>query len=294
MAEYGSIAANAASKSIGVSVPTVVLDRLRGTARRFAMVAIAAIVAAFAVTSVSYQVFALDLGTQVAAFAEDAANTAEFTANAGEYSQFAMRYDYAQLNASQQAAYNKVYRAAFLQRSSVTLDGLSGEEAAAVLQAVCNDSPELFFVDAVSPVTVAETKTMATHVTSTIDFSYRFDEGELAAVRADYERMVDEACSIAMSNQAEANRVSAICSWMNSHVARGTNTGSGANAQDALVTGQATDAAYAQLFCALCRNAGIDCRAVAGDGQPYGNVVLLGGDWRPVDAQHGVMSGHLA
>ena len=278
--------------------------------RRAIKPAIAAGILAFVAVLVAYFGFGIDPAMQANIVKQRIVNKVAFTAQAGNYGNYSTRYVYTSLEPRLQQAYSSLYEAAFLQRSEVSLDGYSDEELSNIMYAVWYDSPELFFVDPAVTVHTTTTNTMSEHTTSTVSFTYLYSEDELDDVRAAYERGIEEASAIAENCQSDANKVNMIHGWVLENVTYDENASTNpavqenaeasdgsaeleplpesATAYGALNNGTATCGGYSQVFCAICRASGIDCRTIIGsvDGSDIGhawNAVYVGDSWRYID-----------
>lgn len=196
----------------------------------------------------------------------------------------------------------------------MTLSGFENEELSGLMYAVWYDSPELFCVDPFVWVHTVTTYAMNRNSVSRVEFDCLFETSGLADMREDYERRIRAASLAVLPCRTDARKASALHGWLLGHteydmqvadrvadgvgmrdaVAPGETWGEddllprSATAYGALVDGKALCGGYSQLFCALCREAGLECRTFIGsvDGYDDGhawNAVLIEGEWRYVD-----------
>lgn len=265
------------------------------------LVVVAATVFVLAVGRVLVQrAFAVDPVEQGFIAVERAANAAQFALESGD-ARFAGRSGFAALPAEKRRAYAEIYRAAFLMRGSVTLDGIGGLDAGNLVYTVWYDSPELFFLDPATATRSVTTRAARDHTVTTVRFSYLLDGGEAAAARVEFDEMLagaaDDALASAGSLQGDEVKARAVHRWLLDHMSYDSEAGGATSDADLLMTGTAYGAlkdgsaicgGYSQLFTALCERAGVECRTLvgqagAGDGHAW-NAVRLAGEWRYVDA----------
>lgn len=263
------------------------------------------------VLAIAYFGFAINLGTRVATTAEHVINTAQHSLAANFDAPYINHYGFKALFPAQQRVYADIYRAAYLTRDMVTVNDMTESEIANLVQVVCNDSPELFYL---SPEVVVETKTISTaaqHSTSKVYLAYSLDKQEIPQARETFKSALADTAANAAACQSDVNKVTLIQDWMQENAqsqATGQTTEqasapekegaqpretaepkvSSGNAYDVLVNGQASEDGNVQLFCALCAEVGIDCYAVAADDEAAGaenatNAVMLNGGWHYVD-----------
>ena len=297
MLDAGIVEKGCGSKRCGGSQARVALLAL---AMRLAVVLATVFVLAVGRALVQ-RAFAVDPVEQGFIAVEHAANAAQFALASGGDARFAGRSGFVALPAEKQRAYAEVYRAAFLMRGSVTLDGVDGPDAGNLVYTVWYDSPELFFLDPATATHSVTTCAACDHTVTTVRFSYLMDGGEAAAARAEFDAMLAEAADDALGPagpvQDDEAKVRAVHQWLLDNVSYDCEAGAAISDADLLMTGTAYGAlkdgsaicgGYSQLFTALCERAGIECRTLigkAGDGDGHAwNAVRLAGEWRYVDA----------
>lgn len=191
----------------------------------------------------------------------------EFARDQGELKDDpATKASYVSLSEKEQEVYCALYRAAWLHRDSVSVDGLSDEEVWDLYTRMRYDSPEIFELDFGVTTYTTPISTLAENYLVTVEFAYWFDRDETMRRREEMEAQIDSA--IVLLDKVEGNRAKAavLHDWLceqtvyddedvepMSHASYG-----------AMCEGKAVCEGYALAFGLLCDRAGLPGQVIVG------------------------------
>lgn len=271
--------------------------------RSLALKALIGTAIAMTIMAIAYFGFAINLGLSASIAFEHISNTAQHSLQSNFNAPYIQHYGFKSLFPAQQRVYADIYRAAYLTRETVTVSDLTAAEIADLVKLVREDSPELFYLDSNVDIDAVVISTAAERSVSTVTLHYTIDAEEIPTAREAFQQTLSETAAPAVSCQSDANKVNMIQSWMKTNTpysapaetendveaqAESTSEDSSTGtAYDVLMNEEVSESGNAQLFNALCSEAGIDSRTVNADESPEcenaTNAVMLGGDWHYVD-----------
>lgn len=220
-----------------------------------------------AVCAVSYYGFARTVTEQAYIALEDIALDAQFACDKEPLKDDPVEYLEVEQSDVAHRAYAKLYKAMWLQKDAVHLDGVNLEEAFDVALQLRYDHPELLNVSVKMYGRETTINTAIVHSSVELEIPYLMDRDETQAARRKVNQVVSNVLS-RMPTSSDWSRAYYLHSWLCENVTYYEDESEYSeyshNVADALLNGDAVCEGYALAYDLLCRRAGFESQVIVG------------------------------
>lgn len=202
---------------------------------------------------------------------------------------------YKELSDVHKDAYEKMYKAVWLQRVSVRINGISDDELFDIYTQMKADHPELIHIgDSPSSHSVT-VNTRVSHTVVTLSFDYRMNKSQTKENRVSLASRISDLIQGVAAIKDESSKAESIhdklCKLVEYDYSALEEDSKGHSAFDSICNGLAVCEGYAHGYTLLCRSAGLECETIVGNlesskdptiGHAW-NRVRIDGEWLYVD-----------